>query len=181
MKYERLTIIKDLGVHNKNRRVLCKCECGNEKDILLQSLKKGTTKSCGCLAKELKSKRLRENPISVKKKDGEAAFNALFADYRCQARKKGVSFDISKKEFKKIINSNCHYCNEEPSGIRKTQYNTGYVKYNGVDRVDSKKGYELENCVPCCKFCNIAKNNETLDYFINKVEKIYNNLKKMEK
>lgn len=101
MKYGRLTVIKDLGVHNKNRRVLCKCECGNTKDILLQSLKRCTTKSCGCLAKELRTKKLKEKPIGKRKPDGEVAFNALYADYRNQANKKKVHFNLTKKELKK--------------------------------------------------------------------------------
>lgn len=31
-----------------NRTFLCKCVCGKEKEINLQTLKKGTSKSCGC-------------------------------------------------------------------------------------------------------------------------------------
>lgn len=30
----------------------CKCECGNEKDVPAETLKKGESKSCGCLNKE---------------------------------------------------------------------------------------------------------------------------------
>ena len=56
-KYERLTVIEDLGVFNKNRKVLCKCECGNKKIVFAQSLKRKNTKSCGCLSKELSRER----------------------------------------------------------------------------------------------------------------------------
>lgn len=34
---------------------LCLCECGNTKIIQAQSLRKGVTKSCGCLAKQIAS------------------------------------------------------------------------------------------------------------------------------
>jgi hypothetical protein len=27
----------------------------------------------------------------------------------------------------------------------------------GLDRIDSKKGYTKDNCVPCCGFCNNLK------------------------
>lgn len=37
---------------SKRRRWRCKCDCGNEKDILEYNLLKGNTKSCGCLWKE---------------------------------------------------------------------------------------------------------------------------------
>lgn len=35
----------------------CKCDCGNEKSVLLSNLIKGNSKSCGCLEKELREER----------------------------------------------------------------------------------------------------------------------------
>lgn len=35
----------------------CKCDCGNEVDVIASYLKNGTTKSCGCLQRELQSAR----------------------------------------------------------------------------------------------------------------------------
>ena len=56
-KFGRLTVIK--RAENKGRQVswLCKCECGNEKVIVGSSLKNGATTSCGCLQKDITSKR----------------------------------------------------------------------------------------------------------------------------
>jgi len=50
-KYGRLTI-KSLFISNKRTRCVAICECGDEKDYALQSLKSGLTKSCGCIRKE---------------------------------------------------------------------------------------------------------------------------------
>jgi len=36
---------------------LCKCSCGAEKEIQVNSLRSGLTKSCGCLASEITSRR----------------------------------------------------------------------------------------------------------------------------
>lgn len=44
-KFGRLTAVKYLG----KSHWLCKCECGNEKDVFVGHLKDGHTKSCGCL------------------------------------------------------------------------------------------------------------------------------------
>ena len=44
----------------------CKCSCGNEKIVQTYLLKKGTTKSCGCLKKERDSKRSFVNHIGEK-------------------------------------------------------------------------------------------------------------------
>jgi ribosomal protein S27E len=40
---------------NKSRYFRCKCDCGNEKFIFFDSIRKGTTKSCGCLKREVDS------------------------------------------------------------------------------------------------------------------------------
>ena len=46
-------------------------------------------------------------------------------------------------------------------------------KYNGIDRVDNKIGYELDNCVSCCIKCNKAKSYFGQDEFLNHIKKIY--------
>ena len=40
------------------RKVLCECSCGNLKEITLDSLLSGATKSCGCLRKKVTSERM---------------------------------------------------------------------------------------------------------------------------
>lgn len=37
---------------------------------------------------------------------------------------------------------------------------------NGVDRVDSSRGYDKENIVPCCKICNRSKSDMSESDFI---------------
>lgn len=52
--FGRLTVIE--RAENRSGRAcwLCKCECGNVKSYYANHLKKGSTKSCGCLAQEMK-------------------------------------------------------------------------------------------------------------------------------
>lgn len=54
MKYGQLTII---GSESKDGRLfwICECDCGNEKSIYADSIKKGATRSCGCLRKAVTS------------------------------------------------------------------------------------------------------------------------------
>jgi hypothetical protein len=58
-KFGRLTVIKRIE-NNKmnNAQWLCKCDCGNDKDIIVTTAKLnfGQTKSCGCLGLEAKSR-----------------------------------------------------------------------------------------------------------------------------
>lgn len=55
-KFGRLTVV--CRVENKGGRTNwhCKCDCGNEKDVLGISLTKGLTRSCGCFHREVTSK-----------------------------------------------------------------------------------------------------------------------------
>ncbi len=52
-KFNKLTILRDgeglLEGKRKRRSVFCKCDCGQEKELLLINVTKGKIKSCGCL------------------------------------------------------------------------------------------------------------------------------------
>lgn len=52
-KFGRLTVIHKKGLTKYGyQKYLCKCVCGEEKEIESQSLTSGRTQSCGCLQKE---------------------------------------------------------------------------------------------------------------------------------
>ena len=55
-KFGRMTIKQEVPKKGNRRRVLCQCDCGNEKVVDLADLKRGHTTSCGCLNKEIVSK-----------------------------------------------------------------------------------------------------------------------------
>lgn len=44
----------------------CRCDCGKEKDISISSLRRGLTKSCGCLHKEKMNEVLKKNLVGKK-------------------------------------------------------------------------------------------------------------------
>jgi len=52
-KYGRLTVSKKSFSRNGKLYWLCQCDCGNEVHIQAYLLRKGKTKSCGCLRKEI--------------------------------------------------------------------------------------------------------------------------------
>ena len=59
--FGRWTVIergeKPIGIKSKSAYWLCRCICGNEKNINSISLRNGQSQSCGCLQKELMSER----------------------------------------------------------------------------------------------------------------------------
>lgn len=63
---------------------------------------------------------------------------------------------LSQETYTELTNMNCYYCDKslkESNGAR-------------LDRIDSNKGYILQNVVPCCKRCNVAKNDMTITEYI---------------
>lgn len=62
-KFGRLTVTK-LFSENNTSFALCKCECGTEKKVAINNLKRGNTVSCGCKNKE----RMKNNNPSGNKK-----------------------------------------------------------------------------------------------------------------
>ena len=52
-RYGRLIAIRRLDRRRNGHTVwLCKCDCGNETEVVIGSLRNGLTRSCGCLDAE---------------------------------------------------------------------------------------------------------------------------------
>lgn len=92
----------------------------------------------------------------------------LLRSYKNHAREKNIDFILDKTIFKKLTSSKCYYCGNLPSLIKKsrTKSNLNNYIYNGIDRMDNNLGYNLNNCVPCCEFCNRAKSGMDYDLWI---------------
>ncbi len=60
-KYGRLKILNEVEKRNGHRRFHCSCECGETKEVYYYSLRKGSTKSCGCYNSEVTAERNRQN------------------------------------------------------------------------------------------------------------------------
>jgi hypothetical protein len=59
-RYERLVVLERVGKNHRGRSTwLCRCDCGGEKIANSEMLRKGNTKSCGCLQSELWQKNLQ--------------------------------------------------------------------------------------------------------------------------
>jgi len=161
-RFGKLLVIKYSGLNKyKKATWLCRCDCGNEKIIASTSLNyKNRTKSCGCLKK-----------IKIKKEyTVQDSINLLWYDYIRDAKKKNRIWNLTKEQFINITSKSCYYCGETPFKIKKN------YKWNGIDRIDSSKGYILSNCVSCCWKCNRMKMDLSITEFFNHINKIILNL-----
>lgn len=168
-KFNRLTAIKVNEKVSKEKGYVFwdfKCDCGVVKAIKGTMVTSERTKSCGCLNIELATKRATKKP-------GEGALNALIWEYKYNAKRRKIKWNLTREEFKNITKNNCYYCDAEPQPW-KTPKNTTFALVNGVDRIDSRKDYSIRNCVACCKKCNIMKNMWSKEEFLDHIKRICN-------
>lgn len=101
-------------------------------------------------------------------------FNQLLNQYKKGARLRGYKFELTVDQFRELTKNNCYYCGSKP----KTKYKHDKARpiayiYNGIDRKNNDLGYNVENCVTCCKKCNYLKGTFSLREFKNQINKIY--------
>jgi len=163
--------IQDLEKNSRTGRryIEARCKCGKQKRVCLNNIRNGTSTSCG-----LKPCRGVE-----KEKDKEVGHKAIMYVYKKHAVRRGLSFELSYETFKSLIGLDCYYCKTPPSQVYQLKHpGTDKIRsgvpvfYNGIDRVDSKKGYTINNVVPCCKICNRAKSDLTLSDFKKWITKL---------
>lgn len=169
-RFGRLKVIKFSGYIEQSKRKypqwLCKCDCGKEKIVSARNLLAKNTSSCGCI-----------RGFQYEK----SASHSLYSSYRLRSIKKGHEFSLTEDEFINLTSQNCYYCGREPlQDYNPVNCPNNYI-YNGLDRVDSSKGYTIDNCVPCCKYCNQAKSTMSIDEFLTFIERVYKwNILKMQ-
>lgn len=145
----------------------CKCDCGKTHIASRNALYK--LRSCGCSHIE----QARKLGKAKRKSFGYSARNKVMKKYEAQARYRNLEWELSIEKFNEITKQDCYYCGREPSQIARLKGCNGEYVYNGIDRLDNKKGYVIGNCVPCCGVCNKAKMVMTEDEFADWVVRVY--------
>lgn len=99
--------------------------------------------------------RLRQPPSKESAK--RRLQNRVFHTYKYQAKQRRLRFSLERSDFFALLEAPCHYCEAPPSNIQRDSRVQGSLRYQGIDRVENRHGYELWNCVPCCAKCNSIK------------------------
>jgi hypothetical protein len=148
----------------------CLCECGEYTLIPGYYLTNNGTKSCGCTFKKsiinsyITNKNY--NPVMSSAKD---IYYSLYKDGN-------LSFD----NFLIMSQKNCYYCGAIPSNTYNIAKKPGAdFRYNGTDRINSLLPHNYDNVITCCKHCNFAKSDLSLEEFLMwpiRLKNNYNNL-----
>lgn len=134
-KFDRLTVIEEAGIDNHKKILyLCQCICGKTKIIRGGDLRKGKSRSCGCLNGELAKKRKTTHGLSSTS-TYQVWSNML---QRCNNPK------------------NSRYCDYGGRGIYMCRY---WLKFENfftdmgerpenltIERLDNNLGYYKQNC-----------------------------------
>lgn len=122
----------------------CKCDCGNEKDIIGQSLTSGNTQSCGCLAKE----RLAENRRAVRKYQGKYDSSGHSRIYRIWRLMKARCANPKLEDYPRYGGRGIKVCDEwvDFQAFHDWAVSNGYSDDLSIDRIDPDKNYCPENC-----------------------------------
>lgn len=164
-RFGRLVIVELHRIDERHRKFfICRCDCGGQKVIQASLMSSGNTKSCGCLQADVK--RAKRRP------DNYGEITAIILGYQRHALNRGFDFLLSRDQVNQIVRQNCKYCGTPPSNFKTIKTSIAPFPYNGIDRVDSKKDYTIDNVVPCCSICNNAKSNLSLESFIDWIKRL---------
>lgn len=161
-------VVQSIYRDDKNGRFMasCLCDCGNVKpNASFKNLGRGSTLHCGCTRDY--SKYGLDEGVSIRK--------FLIGSFKRNAKTRKLSFELSDEECLQLFNGNCYLCGLPPSDIcnRKGLKGSGNYLYSSIDRIDSEKGYTIDNVASCCRACNYLKSNRKNQDFLSHIERIY--------
>jgi hypothetical protein len=173
-KFERWTVLSVAPRTQGQSRWKCACSCGYVGIVSGQSLRSGTSKSCGCLKKELndltilpaeekkqrrhKADKIRDQkPERTKEKAGaqlryRITDKAALSEFRRWLVKKNKTSSITDDEYVKLRDIPCHKCGNMPE-------RTGVC----FILIDNKRPVELYNIKITCGICKLIKPKEQFD------------------
>lgn len=122
------------------RRILCKCDCGKEKVILLQNILNGHTISCGCLGAERTRERCTKHGLTTHNKQ-----HPLYAVWKAMKRR---CDNPNSREYKWYGARGIKVCEEwrDPKVFFDWALSNGYQAGLEIDRIDNNGNYEPGNC-----------------------------------
>jgi hypothetical protein len=137
--FGRLTIVSEVASRKKHRAFLCRCACGNTREVTLCNLRTGHTQSCGCFLAEVVKTVCVTHGMAGKDTSGRTYRIWSNIKTRCLNQKspaykdyggRGITIcDHWKDSFQNFFND----MGECPPGM-------------SIERKDNNLGYSKDNC-----------------------------------
>ena len=155
MKYGRLTLLAPEGLTRDRHK--CLCDCGEIVFIHLARLRSGNTRSCGCLKRDLSSKRFRKH------------YGRGTPEYTSWQLMKDRCYNANNKTYSYYGGKGISVCDEwrndfvvflRDMGIKPSSSHT-------LDRIDGNKNYCSDNCRWATKTEQARNRKNTKTAFFN--------------
>lgn len=155
-RFGTLVVIGEAPRSNRGmRKVLCQCDCGKQKAIRYDSLKRGDSKSCGCVRDKQVGDRFRTHG-----KKGTPIYQIWYSmRQRCR--------DIKHLAWDNYGGRGISVCERWQSfGYFYTDMGDAPFAGAQLDRIDNNGNYSPENCrwVDCKTNSRNKRNNHILEY-----------------
>jgi hypothetical protein len=159
-KFERLTALRDAGRNRWKQAVWeCICECGKTLTVASGALRKGNTRSCGCLA--------RDETINRNTTHGYTKNRSEFREYTIWLEMKNRCFDPNHKDYYKYGGRGISISSEWAVSFETFYQDMGRrpTPQHSIDRIDNSKSYSKDNCRWATK---VEQSRNTRTYRTNK-------------
>jgi hypothetical protein len=140
--WRRLTLLEDLGIHPGRRGgrrthwVRCICDCGARVDVQVPHLRQGSTRSCGCLHRDI------SRALHLTHGQSYTRLYVIWGMMRSRCTNPnnpryssngghGITIDPQWDDFQEF---------------RAWATSHGYTDHLSIDRIDNSLGYSPENC-----------------------------------
>lgn len=165
-QFGHLTVLRraedKIRANGKKKTVwLCRCDCGKEKNILGENLRKGSAKSCGC--------HRGEALIAYSTKHGKR-YERVYGIF-CEMKKR--CYNNHCANYKNYGGRGIKICDEwlnDFNSFYDWSMSHGYSDKLTIDRIDNDGNYEPSNCQWITKSENSTKRN--IEYWRKRHENI---------
>ena len=142
-KFGRLLALERVGKTKHGHSIWrCLCDCGNIKDVSINSLTMGVTKSCGCLNMEVLHRTGKDKPRATHGMCGTRI-------YRIWKGMKNRCSNGNTQDYATYGERGITVCDEwenDFSNFYEWATQNGYESSKSIDRIDNDLGYSPANC-----------------------------------
>ena len=137
-KFGRYLVIAKIDKRTKAMKqiVLCKCDCGTEREVVVGNLRSGLSTSCGCWKNEKTSSRRKKHGFSK---------TTMYYRYKQMINR---CYIPTHKEYKNYGDRGIRVCSKWLESVENYIEDMGFPPFKEaqVDRINNNDGYFKENC-----------------------------------